>query len=237
MRLAERSSSALTWSAAGHAGVGSRWVLALLVDAVHLVSASAWLGGLALLVGVVLSHTSVDRATAGGVVRRFSSLALTCVVLIIVTGTYQTWRNTGSWGALFHTRYGLLVCAKVLILLLLVLLGLRARWVLGSTPFHRTERPDLDVACERVDGRREHGVRISVPVQHRLERRQKDHEDGHIVAPRDRPHVGEHGLVQQRADPCRGRCGGARRRPVLREREMRRCPTQVVRPLGNRLIR
>jgi copper transport protein len=140
--------AAVTWSAAGHAGTGSWWVLALLADVVHLVSAALWLGGLALLVGVVLRGRTVDDTTARNVVQRFSPMAAWCVLLIAVTGTYQSWRNTRSWAALLDTDYGLLICVKVFLVVLLVLLGLRARSTLGARPFR--ERPAAAVGLARL---------------------------------------------------------------------------------------
>jgi copper transport protein len=124
---------AATWSASGHAVTGAWSGLALAADVLHLVAASVWLGGLALLVGLVLfgSHAPPvpERVSA---VTRFSTLAGWSVLVIVVTGTFQTWRNTRSWAALLDTRYGLLVCAKVVLLVVLVALGYRARIALGT---------------------------------------------------------------------------------------------------------
>jgi copper transport protein len=137
--------AALTWSVAGHEGTGTWWPLALGSDMVHLVSATFWLGGLALLVFAVLRRDSEDTPAAQTAVLRFSPLATWCVLLIVLTGTYQAWRNTRSWAALFETRYGLLVCAKVALLCGLVLLGLQARKVLGARPFRAQSREGIDL--------------------------------------------------------------------------------------------
>jgi copper transport protein len=60
-------------------------------------------------------------------VPRFSAISLACVCTIVVSGAYQTWREVGSWQALFDTSYGRLILAKVAGLLLLIALGYLAR--------------------------------------------------------------------------------------------------------------
>ncbi len=137
--------AALTWSVPGHSGVGSDWVLAATADVLHVTSAAIWLGGLALLVGVVLQHGVVDAETAGTAVHRFSPLAAWCVLVIAASGAYQAWRNTRSWAALVDTRYGQLLCVKIALLVLLVLLGLQARRVLGGFPFRRDVTSTVDL--------------------------------------------------------------------------------------------
>jgi copper transport protein len=136
--------AAATWSASGHAVTGGWSELALAADVLHLVAASVWLGGLAMLFGLVLygphAPPTPDRVSA---VSRFSPLAGWSVLVIVVTGTFQTWRNTRSWPALLETRYGVLVWVKVLLLLLLVTLGYRARMALGTTPPRARPGPDL----------------------------------------------------------------------------------------------
>jgi copper transport protein len=138
---------AVTWSESGHEGNGSLWGLALVSDALHLVAAAVWLGGLGMLVGLVLfGRAAPPTAERVAAVSRFSPLAAASVGVLSVTGTFQAWRNARSWSALVDTRYGLLVCTKVGLLLLLVLLGWHARVMLGRAPFRwgrRSSEPDL----------------------------------------------------------------------------------------------
>ena len=58
---------------------------------------------------------------------RFSPIALGCVGAILVTGTYQAWRNVGTWGALFGTTYGRLLLIKIAAMCVLIGLGYLAR--------------------------------------------------------------------------------------------------------------
>src|ERR1700722_15991545 len=98
---------ALTWAAADHAGQGIQVPLSLASDTIHLCSVALWLGGLTMLAAIVLRRPGATggrspqlpadrrgrRATQDAVlaVERFSPIALSCVAVILVTGTYQAW--------------------------------------------------------------------------------------------------------------------------------------------------
>lgn len=106
---------AFTWSISGHAAVGLQPEIALPVDVAHLLVMSVWLGGL-LVLALALRRTPQDRdepsqlATAVG---RFSPLAFGCVAVLVGTGTYQSWRQLGSWSAFLDTAYGKVLLAKL----------------------------------------------------------------------------------------------------------------------------
>ena len=117
---------ASTWAVAGHAAAGLQPALALPVDVVHLLAMGLWLGGLVTLV-VIVRHPSVAAPTA---VYRFSSIAAGSVVILIGTGSYQSWRQLGSWAAFVSTDYGRLLWAKLgVVALLLGVAALSRSWV------------------------------------------------------------------------------------------------------------
>jgi copper transport protein len=58
---------------------------------------------------------------------RFSSVAFTAMVVIVVTEMVQSWRQVGSLQALGHTAYGRLLVAKVAVFLLLIAVAGRSR--------------------------------------------------------------------------------------------------------------
>jgi copper transport protein len=60
-------------------------------------------------------------------VSRFSPIALSCVVAIVATGTYQAWRGVGTLGALTGTTYGRLLLLKITGMCALIALGYVAR--------------------------------------------------------------------------------------------------------------
>jgi copper transport protein len=114
---------AVTPALSGHAAAGPDAVGAV-VGVVHFSAAAVWFGGLVLLGTCVL-----PRAEVGGLraVPRFSSAAFTAMVVIVVTGMVQSWRQVGSLQALGETAYGRLLVAKVTVFLLLIAVAARSR--------------------------------------------------------------------------------------------------------------
>jgi copper transport protein len=116
---------AATWATSDHASTGFQVPLAIAADIMHLTAMALWGGGLVMLAAFALrGPASVAAAIA---VRRFSPIALGCVIALGVTGGYMAWRLVGTWGALFGTTYGWLIVAKSVGLGLLICLGYLAR--------------------------------------------------------------------------------------------------------------
>lgn len=119
---------AASWAMAEHASVGLQPGIAMPVDVVHLLAVAAWLGGLVALL-VALYRAPADTPVEASAVRRFSRVAFGSVLTLVTTGTYQAWRQVGTWSALTGTRYGQLLLAKIGLVLLLVGLGwFSRRW-------------------------------------------------------------------------------------------------------------
>ncbi|WP_455753684.1 copper resistance CopC/CopD family protein [Streptomyces griseoluteus] len=119
----------LTWSAAEHASAGIQVPLAIASTTLHLLATASWLGGLAALLLTLRAPAVPPR-----VVTRFSRLALTSVIVLVITGVYQSWRGLGTWQALTDTTYGRVLLAKLVAVG--VLLGAAAwsrRWT-GRLP-------------------------------------------------------------------------------------------------------
>ncbi|GGW44192.1 copper resistance protein CopC [Streptomyces caelestis] len=110
---------AASWAMSEHASVGLQAGIAMPVDVVHLLAVAAWLGGLGALL-VALYRAPADTPVDTSAVRRFSRLAFGSVLALIATGTYQSWRQLGSWSAFTDTRYGQLLLAKIALAALLV---------------------------------------------------------------------------------------------------------------------
>ena len=96
-------------------------------DAVHLLAAGVWLGGLVplavLLRRCALSADPAHLTLARQSVRRFSALALVCVSALIVTGAFNSWSLVGGFPQLFGTAYGKLLLGKLALLVPLLALG------------------------------------------------------------------------------------------------------------------
>jgi copper transport protein len=126
LTLALSAAAIVTWAVAGHGGVGSAVPLSVLSQSTHIAAMTVWLGGLLLLTTRVLSRE--HRHEVMTVIPAFSTVALACVATIVVTGTYQAYREIGlSWTALATTTYGKLVLAKVVGIAALIALGSLAR--------------------------------------------------------------------------------------------------------------
>ncbi|MFD5555666.1 copper resistance CopC/CopD family protein [Streptomyces sp. NPDC127068] len=116
---------AATWALSEHASTGIQTGLAMPLDVVHLLAVAAWLGGLVTLVTALYRAPSIDAAA----VRRFSALAFGSVVVLAVTGLYQSWRQVGSWSGLTGTDYGRLLLLKVgLVAVVLAVAWFSRRW-------------------------------------------------------------------------------------------------------------
>ncbi|MFE1012467.1 copper resistance CopC/CopD family protein [Streptomyces sp. NPDC058794] len=119
---------AATWAMSEHASVGLQAGIAMPVDVVHLLAVAAWLGGLTALL-VSLYRASAETPVPTLAVRRFSRVAFGSVVALVATGTYQSWRQLGSWTAFTDTRYGQLLLAKIgLVAVLVGVAYLSRRW-------------------------------------------------------------------------------------------------------------
>ncbi|MFH8896916.1 copper resistance CopC/CopD family protein [Streptomyces coeruleorubidus] len=110
---------AASWAMSEHASVGLQAGIAMPVDVVHLLAVAAWLGGLGALL-VALYRAPADAPVDASAVRRFSRVAFGSVLALIATGTYQSWRQLGSWSAFTDTRYGQLLLAKIALVAVLV---------------------------------------------------------------------------------------------------------------------
>ncbi len=93
-----------TWALAGHAADGPAPALAVGVNIVHLLAMTVWIGGLVLMT-VSLTSTAQGEDLAR-VLPQFSRLALTCVAVIVLSGTFLAWREVGALGALTATSTG-----------------------------------------------------------------------------------------------------------------------------------
>src|SRR6266480_1679257 len=117
-----------------HAAAARVQPLGLLGDALHLYAASVWIGGL-LPLAIFLTRARASSSLskrALPVLRRFSTLSLSCVSVLIVSGISNSWLLVGSIHALFTTRYGWLLLVKLAAFGVLVGLGARNRFVIKT---------------------------------------------------------------------------------------------------------
>ncbi|HEX6120286.1 MAG TPA: CopD family protein [Dongiaceae bacterium] len=82
------------------------------VEALHLLAAGAWLGGLAPLYIIV---GAMDPEAALATTRRFSRLGIVCVVVLAGTILIQGWVLIGGLPGLIGTDYGLVASVKLIL--------------------------------------------------------------------------------------------------------------------------
>jgi copper transport protein len=104
-----------TWSISGHAAVGPQPAVAVAVDLAHLLAMAVWLGGLAVLALALhrLPANPDERREVTRAAGRFSRIAAGCVIVLVGTGAYQTWRQLGSPTAFLATDYGRVLLIKL----------------------------------------------------------------------------------------------------------------------------
>jgi putative copper resistance protein D len=119
--------------------------LGLLGDVLHLCAAAGWIGGLVPLV-IFLARPRASFSlgeTIAPVLRRFSTLSLCCVSVLVVSGISNSWLLVGSIYALFTTSYGRLLLLKLTLFAILVGFGARNRFVIKKKLTRVSETPDL----------------------------------------------------------------------------------------------
>jgi copper resistance protein D len=103
-----------------------RLVLAL-ATALHHVGTAAWIGAMPFLLISLARAETVDEAR--DMTRRYSQMALISVAVLVLAGIYMAWFFVGTWNGLYGTSYGLLLLAKIYLLLVMLLMG-SGNWLL-----------------------------------------------------------------------------------------------------------
>lgn len=113
----------------GHAAIGTGWqrMAHRIADAVHLLSAGIWLGGLVALLAILRSSTH-DAALSA--LNRFSIVAAPAVLLVLVAGALNAVFIVADWNAFLASRYGILLLAKMTFAATMAVLALLNRMAL-----------------------------------------------------------------------------------------------------------
>ncbi len=136
MGLAVSILVAQAWMGHSAAGEGITLVYQVLADGLHLFASGVWLGSLPLLALLLAWVQRSDDPSANQIAaeatRRFSTLGLASMSVLILSGLANAWQLVGTIPALVGTPYGRLLLLKVSLLLPLV--GLAALNLLRETP-------------------------------------------------------------------------------------------------------
>lgn len=142
-----------TWTWADHSRTGIQQTLAVPAATLHLLAMATWLGGLAVLVACVATAPRLDdeaRRDLWSGIERFSALALAAWVVLVATGVYLSLRQIPAPAALLRTNFGLLLVAKVLLVVFIIALASRARSAVRRRQV--AERSDLPRALRTGTG-------------------------------------------------------------------------------------
>ena len=121
---------AATVTLTGHAADWGDVSVTGALDWTHVVAATAWAGGLFALVLLVLrAAPRWPPALLPAVMRRFSTLAASCLTLVVLSGVYRAWVELPTVAALWQTAYGRILAVKVALALGLVGCGAVNRYV------------------------------------------------------------------------------------------------------------
>ncbi|HDR7648041.1 copper resistance CopC/CopD family protein [Bacillus mycoides] len=114
--------------------------IAVVMDFLHLFAASLWMGGLSSI--VLLLRKEADKWTMyWDAIKRFSPWATGAVIVILLTGLFNSTFFIPTIHSLFDTKYGLALLAKILLFVCMGILGIihyvkgrmRAQQRLGAT--------------------------------------------------------------------------------------------------------
>jgi copper resistance protein D len=123
----------LTTSLTGHAADWGDFTPSVAIDWVHVMSVSAWTGGLLCLALCVLGQArGWPLALLGRVMRRFSRLAGLCLLTVLATGGYNAWIQLHEVSVLWTTTYGRVLAVKILLFVGLVWWGAVNRYTVVS---------------------------------------------------------------------------------------------------------
>ncbi len=128
-----------TWftSQSSHAAALSEGrITAIGADFLHLIAGSLWIGG---VFAFLFLFWQESRETLAVWIRRFSPLAMTCVMFIILTGTFASVLHLTHPLDLFAGAYGGMILLKVLLLVPLIALGAFNRYIAKRRLIEGTE--------------------------------------------------------------------------------------------------
>lgn len=118
--------AAAAWGARSHAAAG-HGLIGTALDAIHLVAAVAWTGGLAAVVLTLWGARRQGRTAVAEVVRQYARLALALVAFVSFSGIAQAALLLPGWAALWSTSYGAVLLVKTGLLVAALLAATAAR--------------------------------------------------------------------------------------------------------------
>jgi len=130
LRLALGMTLCMTIALTGHAADHGDLTLHVFMDSVHVIAAGLWVGGLfSLAIALRGKSESMSPDTLAKIIPRFSTLAGSALLAVVVGGASNVWIFLPNIAALWSTTYGRILSLKVLAVLLLIAFGAVNRYV------------------------------------------------------------------------------------------------------------
>ena len=98
----------------------ARWPV-LLADGIHMLGAGVWIGGLPYF--LIALNGCRDGKDRSHIAQRYSAMSMVAVIGLVLGGSIMAVAYLGSFEAIYGTAYGVMVSAKVVLLLMLLTLG------------------------------------------------------------------------------------------------------------------
>ncbi len=98
-----------------------------IATALHHIGTAAWIGAMPFL--LVALPLAAGAAEARAMATRYSTMAMASVAALVLAGVVMAWFYIGSWTGLYGTSYGLLLLAKIYLLLVMLAMG-AGNWLL-----------------------------------------------------------------------------------------------------------
>jgi putative copper resistance protein D len=137
----------------GHSQVeeGIAGTVHVVSDAVHLLAAGTWLGGLVPLGFILLNYAGTSEAALlidlDEVLLRFSSVGYIAVATLIGSGLVNSWFLVGTVSGLVETAYGQMLVTKLVLFAGMLALAVSNRfWIVPSLAKARTEALSVSTA-------------------------------------------------------------------------------------------
>ena len=123
--LAGTLATALLISTTSHAGDNGIWTLENLINWLHLIGIAAWGGAVLLYAFVILPGFTyqTNPLQIAATVSRLSSLATVALVVVILTGIFNSWRQLGEISDLWNSEYGQMLLIKLALVSIMMSIG------------------------------------------------------------------------------------------------------------------
>ncbi|MGC2250076.1 MAG: CopD family protein, partial [Acidobacteriaceae bacterium] len=98
----------------------------MLLTGLHQLGAALWIGGMPYLWLLISSRdgdSKVEDSDAVRAVRRYSTMSVVSVIVLVAAGVTMAWVYTQSWSAVYGTAYGWVLVAKSIMLAVVLVLG------------------------------------------------------------------------------------------------------------------